>query len=70
MATKKKTGIAIITFSCSITVVIISAIPLFEKGNVALLITVLAGSFGAGASVAHYIRDQIDLKKNRLKKEK
>ena len=54
---KFKSVLNVITFFCSLLVIITSASALNDNLNNALLLGVIAGSFGAGATLANIIRD-------------
>lgn len=57
MKINRKTKIKIIAFFCAIAVVLISAIPLFDRHNDALILILFFGSFAAGAMFVRLIED-------------
>jgi hypothetical protein len=64
MNSRTKTRLEIVSLICAIFLVIISAIPLFNKETDAKLLGVMVGSFGAGAMLVGVIRDM----RNRIRK--
>jgi hypothetical protein len=54
---RRRIGLEIIALVCTVSVVLVSAIPLFTRQIDAKLIGLLFGAFGAGAMLANLIRD-------------
>jgi len=65
MQIAKKTRLGIVALICTIVVAIFSAIPLFNRENDALILTLFFSAMGAGVALVHLINDL----KNKEKKE-
>jgi hypothetical protein len=63
MRRKRKIRVEIFALCCSLIVVLLGAIPLFDKHNDALILTLFFGSVAVGASLTSLIRDARDKKK-------
>ena len=57
MRRKRKIRIEIFSLICSIAVVLLSAIPLFDRHNDAQILILFFGAFAAGAALTNLIRD-------------
>jgi hypothetical protein len=57
MQKRYRTRIQITTFLCAVAVVLVSAVPLLNRQNDALVLTLLASAFGAGAMLSTIIQD-------------
>jgi hypothetical protein len=54
---RRKIRFEILAFICTIAVVLVSAIPLFNRQTDAKLIALFFGAFGAGVMLTNLIRD-------------
>jgi hypothetical protein len=52
-----------IAFACAVVLVVISAVPVFDRGSDASLIGLIAGSFGAGVMLTNLIRNARDARR-------
>jgi len=57
MQLTKKTRLGIVALICTIVVAIFSAIPLFNRENDALILTLFFSAMGAGVALVNLIND-------------